>query len=294
MAAEKQAKEAKSAEAPAPKKKRRWPLLFALLALLAGGGGGAAWHFMGAQADAAPAPAPAKPLAPVFVPLERPDWRLDHDRLREAGLDPARWRAVVETCHKRLYTPVGLRSLSRDHRDYKPKYYGDLRSRDAAYHQGTIWAWLIGPFIDSWLKVHPNQPAGARQFLAGFEAGARATNGGVRLLTAYAAEWPKVDGFVDLDQNEALAEMRNVDDRFAAAVCRPPHEMAPQEPLAAGPDRVAGGLAGRPRQRFDGPLQRGVDRRALLVGEGLERAHTHRNPGPRRAVSAAAAGASST
>ena len=37
--------------------------------------------------------------------------------------------------------------------DYKPKYYGDLRSRDAAYHQGTVWAWLIGPFVDAWLKV---------------------------------------------------------------------------------------------------------------------------------------------
>ena len=41
--------------------------------------------------------------------------------------------------------------------DYKPKYYGDLRARDAAYHQGTVWAWLIGPYIDAWLKVHPGR-----------------------------------------------------------------------------------------------------------------------------------------
>ena len=54
--------------------------------------------------------------------------------------------------------------------DYKAKYYGDLRSRDAAYHQGTVWGWLIGPFVDAWLKLHPDERAGARQLLAGFEA----------------------------------------------------------------------------------------------------------------------------
>jgi len=83
-------------------------------------------------------------------------------------LDPARWAAVVETARSKLLTPVGLRTLSQDHRDYKPAYDGDLRSRDAAYHQGTVWAWLIGPYIDAWMKVHPDQPAAARQFLEGF------------------------------------------------------------------------------------------------------------------------------
>jgi glycogen debranching enzyme len=83
-------------------------------------------------------------------------------------LDTARWKPVLEVVHDRLLTPVGLRSLSRDSRDYKPKYFGDLRARDAAYHQGTVWAWLIGPFIDAWLKVHPKDLAGARNFLQGF------------------------------------------------------------------------------------------------------------------------------
>ena len=45
----------------------------------------------------------------------------------------------------------------------------DLQARDASYHQGTVWAWLIGPFIDAWLKVHPGETATARRFLAGFE-----------------------------------------------------------------------------------------------------------------------------
>jgi predicted glycogen debranching enzyme len=85
-------------------------------------------------------------------------------------LDQSRWPAVMKTVHDRLLTPVGLRSLAPGHPEYKPKYYGDLRSRDAAYHQGTVWAWLIGPFIDAWLKVHPEDRAGARELLKGFDA----------------------------------------------------------------------------------------------------------------------------
>jgi len=83
-------------------------------------------------------------------------------------LDAARWAAVVDVARAKLLTPVGLRSLSPDHPDFKPTYHGDLRTRDAAYHQGTVWAWLIGPFIDAWLKVHPEDRAGARRFLDGF------------------------------------------------------------------------------------------------------------------------------
>jgi predicted glycogen debranching enzyme len=83
-------------------------------------------------------------------------------------LEQSRWQAVLGTVNQRLLTPVGLRSLAPGHPDYKPKYYGDLRSRDAAYHQGTVWAWLIGPFIDAWVKVHPEDRAGARRFLDGF------------------------------------------------------------------------------------------------------------------------------
>ena len=79
-----------------------------------------------------------------------------------------RWEPVVETARRELLTPLGLRSLSRDHPDYRPCYSGDLRSRDAAYHQGTVWAWLIGPFIDAWLKLHPEDKAGARALLSGF------------------------------------------------------------------------------------------------------------------------------
>jgi predicted glycogen debranching enzyme len=85
-------------------------------------------------------------------------------------LEAARWQPIVSVVQEKLLTPVGLRSLSPDHPDYKPRYFGDLRARDAAYHQGTVWAWLIGPWIDAWLKVHPDDFAGARRFLDGLIA----------------------------------------------------------------------------------------------------------------------------
>jgi predicted glycogen debranching enzyme len=84
-------------------------------------------------------------------------------------LDESRWAAVMETVTERLLTPVGLRSLAPGHPDYKAKYYGDLRARDAAYHQGTVWAWLIGPYVDAWQKVHPADVQGARRLIEGFE-----------------------------------------------------------------------------------------------------------------------------
>ncbi|MFZ2493665.1 MAG: amylo-alpha-1,6-glucosidase, partial [Thermoanaerobaculia bacterium] len=85
-------------------------------------------------------------------------------------LDRARWERVVDVVRDELLTPHGLRSLSRAHPDYKRTYHGDLRTRDAAYHQGTVWSWLIGPFIDAWMKVHPDDQAEARAMLRGLEA----------------------------------------------------------------------------------------------------------------------------
>jgi predicted glycogen debranching enzyme len=84
-------------------------------------------------------------------------------------LDESRWQAVMQVVTDRLLTPVGLRSLAPGSPDYKSKYYGDLRARDAAYHQGTVWAWLIGPYIDAWLKLHPDQKSEARKMLLGLQ-----------------------------------------------------------------------------------------------------------------------------
>jgi predicted glycogen debranching enzyme len=85
-------------------------------------------------------------------------------------LDQPRWEQVLNKAREKLLTPVGLRSLAPGYPDYKPKYFGDIRARDAAYHQGTVWAWLIGPFIDAWLKVYPDDKEGASKFMEGFHS----------------------------------------------------------------------------------------------------------------------------
>ena len=81
-----------------------------------------------------------------------------------------RWEPVLRTVHERLLTPFGLRSLAPGHPDYQPRYFGDLRARDMAYHQGTVWAWLIGPFVDAWLRVYPERVDEAHALLSGFGA----------------------------------------------------------------------------------------------------------------------------
>jgi predicted glycogen debranching enzyme len=88
--------------------------------------------------------------------------------LPHAVLDAERWPKVMETIRAQLLTPFGLRSLAPDHPDFRPNYAGDLRSRDAAYHQGTVWAWLIGAYVDAWLRVYPNDRASAHAILDGF------------------------------------------------------------------------------------------------------------------------------
>jgi predicted glycogen debranching enzyme len=83
-------------------------------------------------------------------------------------LDKSRWEPVLSAVKEKLLTPVGLRSLAPENKDYKPKYDGDLRARDAAYHQGTVWAWLIGPYIDAWLRVYPDRVPEAKALVEGF------------------------------------------------------------------------------------------------------------------------------
>jgi predicted glycogen debranching enzyme len=85
-------------------------------------------------------------------------------------LDEARWASVLAVVRERLVTPVGLRTLAPGHPDYKATYDGDLRARDAAYHQGTVWPWLIGPFVDAWLRAYPADRADLRQLLQGLAA----------------------------------------------------------------------------------------------------------------------------
>jgi len=84
--------------------------------------------------------------------------------LAPSPLAPEQQRAVVDACARRLLTPLGLRSLDPAHPDYTGRYTGDHTARDGAYHQGTVWSWLIGPFVKAHLRVY-GDPETARSFL---------------------------------------------------------------------------------------------------------------------------------
>jgi predicted glycogen debranching enzyme len=71
-------------------------------------------------------------------------------------LDGAAARAVLDQVEAQLLTPLGLRTLAPSDPAYRGRYGGPPLSRDGAYHQGTVWPWLLGPFIDAWLRVHGN------------------------------------------------------------------------------------------------------------------------------------------
>jgi glycogen debranching enzyme len=68
-------------------------------------------------------------------------------------------REVVATVERELLTPLGLRTLSPRDPSYRPRYEGNVWSRDTAYHQGTAWPWLTGAFVDAWLRVNGDDDA---------------------------------------------------------------------------------------------------------------------------------------
>jgi predicted glycogen debranching enzyme len=78
--------------------------------------------------------------------------------LPENLLDVKRARRVVDLVEERLWTPLGLRTLDPADPAYVPHYVGGVRERDAAYHQGTAWPWLAGPFIEAWVRVRGDSP----------------------------------------------------------------------------------------------------------------------------------------
>jgi glycogen debranching enzyme len=67
-----------------------------------------------------------------------------------------RAKSVVETVERHLLTPYGLRTLAPSDPQYRGRYEGNPESRDRAYHQGTVWPWLFGPFIEAYLHVNGN------------------------------------------------------------------------------------------------------------------------------------------
>jgi glycogen debranching enzyme len=133
---------------------------------------GARWAAIEAQARAAflarfPDPATGG-LADVVDPDGVPgtaDRRVRPNQVFAAGglphacVPPAVARSVLALVEARLLTPLGLRTLDPADPAYRGRYEGGVRDRDGAYHQGTVWPWLLGPFVEAWLRLRDNAPA---------------------------------------------------------------------------------------------------------------------------------------
>jgi predicted glycogen debranching enzyme len=83
----------------------------------------------------------------------RPNQILAAGGLPLTFLSAERASQVVSVVERELYTPLGLRSLSPSEPEYRGRYVGGVWERDGAYHQGTVWPWLLGPFVEAWVKA---------------------------------------------------------------------------------------------------------------------------------------------
>jgi predicted glycogen debranching enzyme len=84
--------------------------------------------------------------------------------LPQSPLSAEQQKAVVDVCARRLLTSHGVRSLAQSEPGYQGHYGGSVRERDGAYHQGTVWGWLLGPFVLAHLRVYKDRAA-AMSFL---------------------------------------------------------------------------------------------------------------------------------
>jgi predicted glycogen debranching enzyme len=96
-------------------------------------------------------------------PAMRPNQVLAVGGLPSALLPPEQARRVVDAVEKRLWTPLGLRTLAPGEPGYRGRYEGEPRARDGAYHQGTVWPWLLGPFVEAWVRVRGGGDDAKRQ-----------------------------------------------------------------------------------------------------------------------------------
>jgi predicted glycogen debranching enzyme len=94
--------------------------------------------------------------AGVDDPTLRPNQILAIGGLPLAMIEDARARQILNAVEKHLWTPAGLRSLAPGEPGYAGHYEGGVRQRDGSYHQGTVWPWLMGAFVEAWLRTHGN------------------------------------------------------------------------------------------------------------------------------------------
>src|SRR5690606_4996929 len=86
-------------------------------------------------------------------PSFRPNQVFAVGGLGEPLVSPERARRVLDEVESRLWTPLGLRTLAPGQPGYVGRYEGGVRERDGAYHQGTVWPWLLGPFVEAWVRL---------------------------------------------------------------------------------------------------------------------------------------------
>ncbi|MCX7862497.1 MAG: amylo-alpha-1,6-glucosidase, partial [Bacteroidales bacterium] len=103
---------------------------------------------------------PSKGYLADVVTYDTKDWSVRPNQVFATSLpyspikDTQIKRNILEKVQKELLTPKGLRTLSPSHPDYKPRYFGNQTERDLAYHQGTVWPWLLGAFAEGMFRIH--------------------------------------------------------------------------------------------------------------------------------------------
>ncbi len=118
---------------------------------------------------------PDKAYLADYVDGDYKDWSVRPNQIfavsfKYSPLDNDKKKQVLDTVRKELLTPRGLRTLSPKNPDYKAVYEGNHEQRDKAYHQGTVWPWLLGHFCEGYLKLHKKSGIGfVRQLVEGFE-----------------------------------------------------------------------------------------------------------------------------
>ena len=164
--------------------------------------------------------------------------------LSHSILDSSRARAVVDAVERELLTPHGLRSLAPSDPAYRGRYVGDAATRDMAYHQGTVWPWLAGPFFTAWLKVHATNEGSCKTvkaWLAQFEE--HLTEAGLGQVSEIFDGDPPFEPRGCIAQAWSVAELL----RVAVALANLDHPVpaaAAKAPLARGAGRKKASLVG--------------------------------------------------
>ncbi|MBM3774228.1 MAG: glycogen debranching protein [Acidobacteria bacterium] len=158
--------------------------------------------------------------------------------LHHSMLAPDKARQVVEVVERDLFTPLGLRSLSPRDPQYRPRYEGGVWERDSAYHQGTVWPWLLGPFITAYVEVHGRTEKArqqAAQWLEAFDQ--HLSSAGLGQISEIAGAEPPHAPRGCIAQAWSVAELLRaaVEDIYEIRVRRNGHARASGAALKAGP-----------------------------------------------------------